>query len=279
MTGIRTGGGAAPRTGTFATGMDYLAWGDGPRTLLSIPGGPGSFVPTGSLARMLERLHRPYVDAGFTVWLVTRRRGMLEGHTIADMADDYARLIADELGGRMELAVGESYGGLVAQELAARHPERLDRVAVVIAGWRASDWGRDVDSRLGTAVARGDRTGSGLAFAEYVLPGRRLRLVRRLVAPLVGRALFAEELCPPADVLTELAAELAFDSRAVLPTIRIPVLLVSGGRDRFAPPALVDETAALIPDCAVVRYDRKGHLGTGTDKRVARDVLAFVSRT
>jgi pimeloyl-ACP methyl ester carboxylesterase len=268
-----------PRSGTFANGMEYLTWGDGPRTLLSIPGGPGSFVPTGSMARMMERLHRPYVDAGFAVWFVTRRRNMPAGHTVADMADDYARLVADEFGGRVDLVVGESYGGMVAQYLAARHPDRVARVALVIAGCRVSDWGKDVDSRLGTALARRDTTGSGMAFAEYVAPGRRLRPLRRLAAPLVGRALFAEEQCPPADVLTEVAAELDFDSRAVLPSIRVPVLLVSGGRDRFFPPAVIDETAALVPGCSVVRYLGKGHLGTGTDKRVAADVLAFVERT
>ena len=58
----------------------------------------------------------------------------------------------------------------------------------------------------------------------------------------------------------------------------MPVLIVSGSRDRFFPPAIIDETAALVPDCAVVRYGGKGHLGTGTDKRVARDVLSFADR-
>ena len=264
-----------PRRGTFTNGMEYLAWGHGPRTLLSIQGGPGSFVPEGSMARMMARLHRPYVDAGFAVWIVTRRRDMPAAHTVADMADDYAALIAAEFGGRVDLVVGESYGGIVAQYLAARHPERLERVALVIAGCEVSPWGKDVDSRLATALARRDTTGCGMAFGEYVLPGRRLRWLRRLAAPLIGRALFAEEQCPPGDVLTELRAEVEFDSREVLPTIRIPVLLVSGGRDRFFPPAVIEETAALIPECTVVRYAGKGHLGVGMDKRVASDVLAF----
>jgi pimeloyl-ACP methyl ester carboxylesterase len=268
-----------PRSDTFANGMEYLTWGDGPRTLLSIQGGPGSFLPTGSMARMIVRQHRPYLDAGFAVWIVTRRRDMPAGHGVADMADDYAQVIADEFGGRVDLVVGESYGGMIAQYLAALHPDRVRHVAVVIAGCEVSEWGKDVDSRLATAVARRDTTACGMAFSEYVLPADRLRWLRRLLAPLVGRALFAGEQSPSGDdVLTELAAELAFDSRAVLPTIRVPVLLVSGSRDRFFPPAVIEETAALIPDCTVVRYRGKGHLGTGTDKRVAADVLAFVDR-
>ena len=274
MTDVRTT--HEPRSGAFANGMEYLTWGDGPRTLLSIQGGPGSFLPTGSMARMLVRLHRPLVDAGFAIWVVTRRRHMPAGHGVADMADDYARVIAEEFGGRVDLVVGESYGGMVAQYLAARHPERLGRVVLVIAGCEVSAWGKDVDSRLATALARGDATGCGMAFSEYVLPGDRLRWLRRLAAPLVGRALFGHEQCPPADVLVERQAELDFDSRPVLPAIRVPVLLISGSRDRFFPPAVIEETAALIPGSTVIRYRGKGHLGTGTDKRVARDVLAFV---
>ncbi len=275
MTGVRTTVHES-RSGTFANGMEYLTWGEGPRTLLSIQVGPGSMLPTGSMARMVLRLHRPLVDAGFAVWIVTRRRNMPAGHGVADVADDYAQVIADEFGGRVDLVVGESFGGLVAQYLAARHPGRQSRVAVVTAGCEVSAWGKDVDSRLATAIVRRDTTACGSAFAEYVLPGDRVRWLRRLVAPLVGRALFGEEQCPPADVLTELQVELDFDSRDVLPTIGVPVLLVSGSRDRLFPPAVIEETAALIPDCTVVTYEGRGHLGTGTDKRLARDLLTFV---
>ena len=266
------------RRGTFPNGMEYLTWGHGPRTLLSILGGPGSFVPTGAMARMIVRQSRPYVAAGYAVWIVTRRRGMPAGHGIADMADDYADVVAEHLGGRVDVVVGESYGGMVAQYLAALHPEALRRLVLVVSGCEVSEWGKDVDTRLGAALARKDATAAGTAFATYVLPGDRLRWPRRLLGPLVGRALFADELCPPGDVLTEVRAETSFDSRSVLPTVRVPVLIVSGDRDRFFPPAIIDETAALIPDCTVVRYRGRGHLGTGTDKRVAADVLAFLGR-
>ncbi|MGB8021086.1 MAG: hypothetical protein WCF04_07665 [Candidatus Nanopelagicales bacterium] len=45
---------------------------------------------------------------GFTVWILTRRRGMPVGHAIADMADDVAEAIADELDGMAQaLSVGD----------------------------------------------------------------------------------------------------------------------------------------------------------------------------
>ena len=100
-----------PRNGTFPNGMDYLSRGSGPKTLLFIQGGPGSTVPQGMLRRIFRRQFDAFLHAGYAVWVVTRRRGMPPEHRIADMADDYAGLIAEEFGGRVDVVVGESFGG------------------------------------------------------------------------------------------------------------------------------------------------------------------------
>ena len=259
--------------------MDYLTWGAGPKTLLYIQGGPGSVVPKGMFLRLTRRLLDPYVKAGYAVWVVTRRRHMPAEHTIADMADDYAQVIRQEFGGRADLVVGESYGGLIAQYLAACHPGSFGHMALVVTGAEVNDWGKDVDSRYGAAAARGDRGGAGTVFAEYLLPATSMRWVRRLIGPVIGRSLFAGRLdCPPDDILVESRAEEAFDSRAVLPRIQAPILLICGDRDRFFPRDVVEETAKLIPACTLLWY-KGSHLRAGSSSRVAYDVLAFVHRS
>ena len=95
-------------------------------------------------------------------------------HTIAGMADDYARLIDEEFGGRVDFVVAESFGGMVAQYLAARHPDSFGHIAMVVTAAELSDWGKDVDSRMATALAGGDTNGAGTVLAEYLLPGRRM---------------------------------------------------------------------------------------------------------
>lgn len=265
-----------PRSGTFVNGMEYLTWGDGPRTLLFIPGGPGSELPTGRMGGMRRRWFAPYLDAGFSVWFVTRRRHMPDGHTLADMADDYAEAIATELGGRVDLVVGESMGGMIAQHLAASHPDRFGHIALVITGCAVCEWGKQVDRRLAAAIARGNATAVGMTFAEYLLPSDRTRWVRRLVGPPLGRQLLSGAHYPAQDLLVEVLAEEAFDSRPVLPRIEVPVLLIIGDRDQFFPKAIVEETAELIPDCRVVWYPGQGHVRTAMDRRVPLDVLAFV---
>jgi len=270
---VRTKTREEPRTGTFPNGMEYLTWGDGPRALLVLPGGPGSSVPSGLTRRASMRWFAPFLPAGYTIWLVTRRRHMPAGHSVADVADDYARLIAEEFGGSVHLVVGESYGGMVAQHLAAAHPSSANRVALVVTGCEVNAWGKAVDRRLADALRRGDRTAAGAAFAEYALPGDRWRAVRRLLGPLVARS--ALSVTPTEDLLVELESELAFDSRSVLPRITAPVLLICGDRDQFFPPEVVRETAELIPDCRLTWYPGAGHVRAASSRQVPRDVLAF----
>lgn len=267
---------AEAHRGRFSNGMEYLTFGAGPRTALFVPGGPGSDLPGALTLRLYRRMLAPYVEAGYAVWLVTRRRGMPVGHTVADMATDYADAIVDGLGGRADLVVGESYGGMIAQHLAAAHPDRFGDLAVVVAGCEVSEWGKAVDARLAAALARGDLGASGAAFAEYVLPQDRARWLRRLCGPVIGRVMFGRLHYPAQDLLVEIEAEVAFDSRAVLPQVRKPVLLVCGDRDLFFPRTVVEETAALIPDCTLVWHHGKGHVATASSSQVARDVLAYV---
>src|SRR5688500_9012889 len=107
-----------------------------------------------------------------------------------------------------------------------------------------------------------------MAFAEYVLPGARSRWARRLFGTWTARSLLAEKNYPRSDLLIELEAEIAYDARPVLPRIEAPVVLVSGDRDQFFPIEVVEETARLIPDCKLVRYDGQGHMKAATNKRV-----------
>lgn len=68
------------------------------------------------------------------------------------------------------------------------------------------------------------------------------------------------------------------DARPVLHQITAPVLVIAGDQDIFFTRDNVEETTRLIPDCTVVWYEGRGHGGTGSDKRVPRDLTTFLSR-
>lgn len=270
--------GRKPQGGAFANGMQYVTWGSGPKTLLVLPGGPGSALQKGIWLLNARRLMAPYVKAGFTPWIVGRRRHMPPGHTIADMADDYAQMINQEFGGRVDLVVGESYGGMIGQYLAAFHPGSFGHVALVVTAAEASDWCKDTTSRMAAGFAAGGRSGAGAAVAGALLAGKGMRWVCRLIGPLLGWLLLARD-DPPEDVLTEAQAQEAFDSRAVLPRIRVPVLLLCSDRDVFFLKDVAEETAELIPDCTLIWYRGQSHPKVAfANRRVPHDVLTFVDR-
>ncbi|SDS39807.1 Pimeloyl-ACP methyl ester carboxylesterase [Agromyces flavus] len=269
---------STPRIGVAANGMTYAAMGEGSQSILFIPGGPGSEIPVGALARkgVLAQLE-PYAKAGYTAWHVCRRRDMPVGHSVADMADDYARFIREELGGHVDVVVGESYGGMIAIHLAADHAAMMDRVVLALAAATITDEGRDLDRRWAHARADGRFADAGAISLEYVLHGEERAGLRRQLGPLVGR-MFASSSIPPGDLRVEAEAEAAFDARAVLGRITVPVLLVCGDRDQFFSPDIVRETAAGIADCTVVWYEGMGHMRAAMSGRIPRDVLAWLQR-
>jgi len=262
----------AVRTGTFTNSIEYAALGTGPRTVLFLPGGPG----TPSWEKAHARSFLPaYATEGYTVYWLSRRRNMPAGHSIADMADDVAQVIA-ELGGRVDAVIGASYGGLIALHLAAQHPDRLGRVVLLGSAATIPEEAKELDRRWGEAWGHGRFTEAGEAMLAEVLPAENLAWLRRLLAPLAGRMLAAWD-CNLGDVLVETQAEMAYDARSVLPQITAPVLIVAGDRDLFLPREVIEATAAGISDSTVIWREGAGHVRTIRSKQTTSDVLAFLS--
>jgi pimeloyl-ACP methyl ester carboxylesterase len=261
----------------FPNGMGYLRWGTGPRTLLWIQGGPGSFVPTGGLTlRMVQSWSRPFVEQEYTVWWVTRKQNMPKGYSFADMADDYGQLIADEFDGKADVVLGMSTGGQIGFYLAARHPDRFGHIVILVAGYEDSERGKEVLLPMARLLSEG-RTGEAMASMLKDQYPSWPRSVIRLLGAVMGRLMYGE--MPPSfasDVMVEAEAELACDAREVLSDIPVPVLLVCGDQDPYFSKEVYEETARLIPDCTLRMYEGKGHEGVSSDKRFLRDVLDFV---
>ena len=265
-----------PVTGIFPNGMAYVRWGTGPKTLLFIPGGPGNAAPSGMSMRMFP-LFRPLVEDGYTAWYVARRRDMPKGHTIADMADDYAGLVANEFGGKVDLVVGVSYGGMIGFDLAARHPERFGHIAIAVAGYQVSEGGKTLDHDFARLLSEGRNGEAGALMVRSMAPGLQVPGAARVLGAVMGR-IMAGEAHPSfaSDVMVEAEAEVVCDARDVLPAIPVPVLLVCGDEDLYFPKEVYEDTARLIPDCTLRMYEGAGHVGAIRDKRFPRDVLDFV---
>lgn len=264
------------RTGRFSTGLEYDAIGDGDTTVLFLPGGPG--VVRRIWKKVTKSLLRPLAAGGCTVWRLGRRLGMPTGYTIADMADDVAAVIEQDFDGHVDAVVSVSLGGLIALELAARHPDSVGCVVLIGSAARPSPAAAQEVHRYGAALAAGSYADAAEIMLEDFLPGDDLHVVRRRLGRVYSRELAASGNNRP-DVLVEADAVAGFDARPDLPRITAPVLIIAGDEDREFPLDIVEDTARLIPDCWLIRYTSHDHSGIIFDRRNVGNILAFISST
>jgi pimeloyl-ACP methyl ester carboxylesterase len=175
------------------------------------------------------------------------------------------------------VVVGLSFGVQVALELWRRHPEAV-RALVLICGTPGHPLDRlSSSARLrATMIATFQRFGRQRALAAGLLGVLRLRGPRRIareLAYLTGGAHRAS--CPP-EVLDGLfrhvagldpelfgnvvAAYLAHTAADVLPTIRVPTLVIAGDRDQLTPVATAEQMQRAIPGSRLVVFRGHTHL-------------------
>ena len=270
---------AASARGTFPNGMAYVHVGTGSKTLLYLRGGTG--VPFGRVFVLLSAIWMgPFLEDGYTIWVVARKRGMPNGYEVENMADDTATLIEDQFRGKVDVVIGEeAVGGMTAFLLAARHPDTFRHLAVMLAGYRLSDEGRSFEREFARLLSEGSTSEAGALWVRHMVPGLRVPGASRILGPLIVRFMMGETYQSLAqDVLVEVEAVSVFDGRAVLPGITVPVLLIGCDKDSEFSRVVYEETARLIPDCSLRLYEGKTGFQAGSDKRLPQDVLEFVRR-
>ena len=255
--------------GMFPNGMTYARFGHGPQTLLWL-----AEATNRPMLTMMKRVVRPFVTDGYSVWLVSLRPNMPTGHTLADMADDYATLIAEEFGGRVDLVIGHSTGGMIGFCLAAEHSDRFHHIVIAGAGL----WSERSDrANLDTArlLVDGRTRQAADNMARLLFPNIRPQGLAKLVGILIAKVTLTEYTAE--DLLVSAEATHAFHPQQVLPSIAVPVLFIAGDKDVWFAQEDVEQAAQLIPNCQLRLYPNTNHFGAITSPSFAPDVLAFVN--
>ncbi len=266
-----------PEYGTFNNGIPYARFGTGSKDLILFFGGPGNTIPTGLGSQMFTRGLQP-LRQDYTVHVVSRKSGLPEGYTTRDMSDDYAVMIQEEFDGHVDLVIGMSYGGMIAQHFAADHAERFDHIVIAMAAHKLSEVGRRVDHRFAEQLSQGKGRAAYAALAEIMSPNKILKPFMAALLWLGGEWGIGDQSDTFAqDVLIEAQAELAHTATDSLKRIKVPVLVLCGDTDPYFPSSYVKEMADMIEHATLKLYEGKGHTII-TDKRFAYDVLDFIAK-
>lgn len=199
-------------------------------------------------------------------WLKSRLKLPLRpAYGLDDMALD-ALGVLSALGVARAHLVGLSMGGMVAQLLAARHPQRvLSLTSIMSSSGRRGLPGptaparqalqallrpanpNDADATVDEAVGVWQAIGS----PAYPTPEKQLR---RRAARALRRC-----HCPAGVARQMLAVAAAPDRSALLQSIAVPTLVIHGACDPLVPPDCGADTAALIPGARFELIEGMGH--------------------
>jgi pimeloyl-ACP methyl ester carboxylesterase len=237
--------------------LDVERSGSGPPLLL-IMGMSGTALSWGE--PFLEQLREDFDVIAFDNRGVGASTPLNDGQvTIEQMAEDAAGLLS-----ALELdsvhVVGISMGGMIAQELALSHPERVRTLTLgctYCGGDGSALSGPDVIQKLTEAMMSGDRehairTGwevnvsPGFADDAVAWPAFLDIAHRRAVAVPV--------------IMAQMQACMAHETHSRLPGLKPPTLVVHGTEDQMLPAQNGRLIASLIPGARLEILDGVGHM-------------------
>jgi 3-oxoadipate enol-lactonase len=183
----------------------------------------------------------------------------LDGYDIERMALDAVEVL-DAVDVDRAHVMGASMGGIIAQVLAVRYPERVRSLVLACTACRHQPWRRELLAEWAeTARTRGMRAWARENLRWIVGPRslRRFGAGFGLLAPVFVSA-------PAHAFAGQIEAILAVDddTRLELPAIAVPTLVIVGSQDTLTPQADAEELAELIAgaELAVVRGGAHGFM-------------------
>lgn len=188
-------------------------------------------------------------------------RGIGDSHraearfTIGDLAADCVAVL-DHVGWDAAHVCGISMGGVVAQELALTHP---DRVRSLVLGCTFPDpdaWGPAI-GKLADAARSGDPLVAAQLMFEANVPAAFTEEPGRFEE--FATAAGAVKVPGPV-VLMQMQAAAVHDARESLGTVTAPTLVVHGTADEVILPSAGERLASLVPGARMQWLEGAGHL-------------------
>jgi pimeloyl-ACP methyl ester carboxylesterase len=222
------------------------------------------------------RQHRPP-----TIKQLLLRDKSAAAYSLTDMADDGIGLL-DRLGFERAHVAGASMGGMIAQTMAARHPDRVLSLASIMSNtghrWKGMPGlraypifiRRPADNREG-AVESTISTFRLIGSPGFPFEEEELRRVAQISY---------ERGYNPAGTARQLAAILAAgDRKEELRRIVAPTVVIHGTRDYMVRPSGGRETAKAIAGARLVEIEGMGHdLPPGVWGRIIEAIVSNVER-
>jgi 3-oxoadipate enol-lactonase len=242
----------------IATGptLNYVRRGSGEPMLL-IQGMSGNHLSWGE--PFLTELERDFDLVAYDHRGVGKSSRVTDPFTIGDLADDAAAVL-DALGWDSAHVVGISMGGMVAQELALRHPQRVRTLTLgctYCGGEGSALTSNEVFAKLAEAMMSGDRDRAiATSYEVNISPGYGADQSAYGTFYEMATALPT----PVPVIMLQAQAVQAHDTLARLGEISAPTLVIHGTADEMLPYSNAVLIASRIPDAQLEALEDVGHM-------------------
>jgi pimeloyl-ACP methyl ester carboxylesterase len=183
-------------------------------------------------------------------------------YTIPAMAEDAAELLT-ALGIEKAKVYGVSMGGMIAQELTLRHPERVEKLvlACTAAGGSTAKMApfEVLDKLIASVRLMASKPEEALDVLIPLLYPAEFAARHPELKALMLAGLKLVPATPPETADRTVAGLIQFNTYDRLPEIKCPVLIVHGGQDRVIPPENAQIIRARIPHAEVMMLPDAGH--------------------
>lgn len=230
--------------------MDYFSFGEGKKILVLIPG--LSLLPVTPMAKAVAMQYRAFHN-DYTVYLFDRKRSINDGYTIEQMADDTAQ--AMRLAGiDKAFVLGCSQGGMIAQVIAAKYPQMVEKLVLCSTTDVPDEQAKKVLAKWVDLAQAGDMPAFNHNVFKHVYS-------HDYYERFAESFKLAENLGTPQDVARFIPLAKAcqgYDSHAFLKNIKCPVLVVGSNIDNVLGGKGSERLASAL-NAQLIMYDNYGH--------------------
>ena len=235
------------------TSMEYIAFGEGSRNLVIIPGlSDGLATVKGKVSAFAKRFRE--FSGEYRVYVFSRKNRMEMGYSIADMAIDLADAM-QKLGIEKADLMGVSQGGMISQHLAVSRPELINKLVLAVTAVKSNEVIRkDIEKWTGL-LAEGK-------FREMMLDSARLSYTDRFLSKNKLALALLGRFGKPKDFsrfYIQANAILDHDLSGKLGALPFPVFVIGGDADGIVGPGAAEELAGEIGKCDLFIYHGLSH--------------------
>ena len=231
--------------------MYYAKFGRGDRQMVMIP--VLNIVDMNGTAGKLAYFYRKFTK-DFTVYVFDRRKGRDPECTLHSMACDLASAM-NSLHISNAFVLGVSQGGMIAQYLAAEHPELVKKMILGVTSGRTNPLMMDAVAEWISMAEKGDLEGVITRSYDKMYTDNQMKKYRKLMPLMMKftKCMSAERFADQARAIYSLDI---FES---LDKIKCPVLVLGGELDVITTPDGAKELAEKLK-CKCYIFRGEGHV-------------------